>query len=187
MTPFYQKSYILKSYKLLKNTDNHAFTCSIIDELNINDGEKFNSSSTIERFYDFIKMNQKGYYVYNQNKECVFRAWIFNTKERALLKEGFIYNLNQKESFIAWCETDIEHRRKGAFEYWLKFIIPSWNQDLKTYVDPKNKSSLKAFYKCGFQIDDIFHHFTFYKLKCTFRTRSKGKTNFKLIFGSTIR
>lgn len=186
MQPFYQKSYILKSHQRYPKNTESVYTCDRISKLNVNDGLSFNSPQIIDRFSDFLNMNQYGYYVYDKG-ECIFRAWIFNLPERSLAKEGYFYNLTKDESFIAWCETSEDHRRKGVFEFWLKHIVSQSENIIKTYVAPENKASIKAFEKCGFKIDEVFHHFTFSKIKFTVKSKTEGRTTFKVMIGSKIR
>jgi hypothetical protein len=159
-----------------------------ITEDNINDGRSFNSNEEIQAFRDFLNQGHKGYYGYYQGN-CGIRIWIFNSKDRCLVGNGFYYDLPSDEAFLAWSETSKDFRKKGLYTEALKFAInDNKSKVISGYVESDNIGSLKGTENAGFETIEKYRLFSFSRLHVKIKVYEIGKGKcFNFSFGRRIK
>jgi len=159
-----------------------------ITEENIMDGESFNSKEEIDAFRNFLDQGHKGYYGYYQGN-CGIRIWIFSSKDRCLVGDGFYYDLPSNEAFLAWSETSKDFRKKGLYTQALKFAIDdNKSKVISGYVESDNIASLKGTENAGFETVEKYKLFVFWRLHVKIKVYEIGKGKcFSFSFGRRIK
>lgn len=153
---------------------------------NLNDAARFNSGEELVEFKNFLDKGYKGYYCYYDNI-CIHRVWLFTDSARTIVSDGFLYNLNNNEYWIAWVETDRYYRGMGAFLTSLQFILKdNPNKIILGTVNPKNSISLKVFTKCGFYEFKKYIFIKISRFKMIVQYRRYNKVSFNVKFGSNV-
>ncbi len=121
-----------------------------INYLNLNDILNFQHQRYIDIFKKFLKIGDRGYFAYLNNK-CIHRSWVKSNEQIVYLHWALPYRLKKNEIFIHYCETAPEVRGKNIYPHVLSKIIDEHqNKKIFILVNKKNIASIKAVRKVGF-------------------------------------